>query len=186
MGANDVEVIEGFQGGGLSHSAGVGRISYTFGFEGPSVAVDSASSSSLVALCQARKSLLEGECNLALAGGVNAILDAHEFVAAVQDRVVVPQRAAASRSLRRRTDSGVGEGCGMVVLKRRRDAERDGDRILAVIRGAAVCHNGCSGGLTSPSSRAQERVIRTALGGCRAGPLANPVPRGARHGHPVW
>ncbi len=70
----DVDVIEAFQGAGLAHSAGVGRISYVFGFEGPSLAIDTASSSSLVAVCQAVKSLQDGNCNLALAGGVNAIL----------------------------------------------------------------------------------------------------------------
>ena len=71
---DDEQVIRGFQGAGLSHSAGVGRISYVFGFEGPSVAIDTASSSSLVAVYQAMRSLQEGNCNLALAGGVNAIL----------------------------------------------------------------------------------------------------------------
>ena len=68
------EDILGSQGAGLSHSAGVGRINYMFGFEGPSLAIDTASSSSLVAVCQAVRSLLDGECNLALAGGANAIL----------------------------------------------------------------------------------------------------------------
>ncbi len=71
---DDLDIIDGFRGAGLSHSAGVGRLSYMFGFEGPSIAIDSASSSSLVAVCQASKSLLESECNVALAGGVNAIL----------------------------------------------------------------------------------------------------------------
>ena len=71
---DDAEIVAAFEGAGLSHSAGVGRISYVFGFEGPSVAVDTASSSSLVALYQAVRCLQEGNCNLALAGGVNAIL----------------------------------------------------------------------------------------------------------------
>lgn len=158
----DIEVIDGFQGAGLSHSAGVGRISYLFGFEGPSIAIDSASSSSLVAVCQAAKSLLEGDCNLALAGGVNAILVPTNSLLLSKAGMLSPDGRCKSFSAGA-NGFGRGEGCGVVILKRRQDAERDGDRILAVIRGAAVSHNGFSGGLTSPSGRSQERVIREAL-----------------------
>ena len=74
LGAADARCIESFEGAGLSHSAGVGRVSHAFGFEGPCLAIDTASSSSLVAICQAVRSLQQGACRMALAGGVNAIL----------------------------------------------------------------------------------------------------------------
>lgn len=168
---DDVEVIDSFQGAGLSHSAGVGRLSYLFGFEGPSMAIDTASSSSLVAVSQAAKSLLRGDCNLALAGGVNAILTPGNSLLLSKSKMLAPDGRCKSFS----ADAdgfGRGEGCGVVVLKRLSDAERDGDRVLAVIRGSAVCHNGMSGGLTTPNGRAQERVIREALEDARLLPAA--------------
>ncbi len=166
---DDLDIIDGFRGAGLSHSAGVGRLSYMFGFEGPSIAIDSASSSSLVAVCQASKSLLESECNVALAGGVNAILTPTNSLLLCKAGMLSTDGRCKSFSAAA-DGFGRGEGCGVVVLKRRRDAERDGDRILAVIRGSAVSHNGYSGSLTAPSGRAQERVIREALEQARIKP----------------
>jgi acyl transferase domain-containing protein len=166
---DDENVIEAFQGAGLSHSAGVGRISYVFGFEGPSVAVDTASSSSLVALFQAVRSLQDGNCNLALAGGVNAIL-------APVNSLLMSKAGLLSADGRCKSFSaeasgfGRGEGCGVVVLKRLKDARRDGDRVLAVVKGAAVVHNGFSSGITSPSGKAQARVIAQALTDARVAP----------------
>jgi acyl transferase domain-containing protein len=159
---DEAGIIDGFRGGGLSHSAGVGRLSFMFGFEGPSYAIDSASSSSLVAVCQAAKSLLENECEMALAGGVNAILTPTNSLLLCKGGLLSPDGRCKSFSAAA-DGFGRGEGCGVIVLKRRRDAERDGDRILAVIRGSAVAHNGTSGALTAPSGRSQERVIRQAL-----------------------
>ena len=159
---DDEEVIQGFQGAGLSHSAGVGRISYTFGFEGPSVAVDSASSSSLVAVYQAMRSLQDRNCNLALAGGVNAILAPVNSLLMSKAGLLSPDGRC--KSFSNNADGfGRGEGCGVVVLKRLTDAQRDGDRVMAVIRGGAVVHNGFSSGITSPSGKAQTRVIDLAL-----------------------
>ena len=159
---DDEEVIQGFQGAGLSHSAGVGRISYTFGFEGPSVAVDTASSSSLVAVCQAMRSLQDGNCNIALAGGVNAILAPVNSLLMSKAGLLSPDGRC--KSFSRSADGfGRGEGCGIVVLKRLSDAQKDGDRIMAVIRGGAVVHNGFSSSITSPSGKAQGRVITAAL-----------------------
>ena len=159
---DDEEIIKGFQGAGLSHSAGVGRISYLFGFEGPSVAVDTASSSSLVAVYQAMRSLQDGNCNLALAGGVNAILAPVNSLLMSKAGLLSPDGRC--KSFSKSADGfGRGEGCGVVVLKRLSDAERDGDRIMAVIRGGAVVHNGFSGGITSPSGKAQTRVIDAAI-----------------------
>ncbi len=130
--ADDVATIAGFQGGGLAHSAGVGRISYLFGFQGPSMAIDTASSSSLVAVSQAAKSLLDGDCHLALAGGANAILAPGNSLLLSQAGLLSPDGRCKSFSAAA-DGFARGEGCGMVVLKRRSDAERDGDRILAVI-----------------------------------------------------
>ena len=159
---DDADVIRGFQGAGLSHSAGVGRISYMFGFEGPSVAVDTASSSSLVAVFQAMRSLQDRNCNLALAGGVNAILAPVNSLLMSKAGLLSPDGRC--KSFSKDADGfGRGEGCGVVVLKRLGDAQRDGDRIMAVIRGGAVVHNGFSGGITSPNSKAQARVIDAAI-----------------------
>lgn len=158
----DRGVIEAFAGAGLAHSAGVGRISHFFGFEGPCVAVDTASSSSLVAVIQAVRNLLDGHCHLALAGGANAILSPANTLLMSKAGMLSPDGRCKSFS----ADAdgfGRGEGCGVVVLKRLRDAERDGDRILAVIRGGAVSHNGMSGGLTTPNTRSQVKVISEAL-----------------------
>ena len=159
---DDMDVIKQFQGAGLSHSAGVGRISYVFGFEGPSIAVDTASSSSLVALFQAVRSLQDGNCNLALAGGVNAILAPVNSLLMSKAGLLSPDGRCKSFSANA-DGFGRGEGCGVVVLKRLSDAQRDGDRIMAVVRGGAVVHNGFSGGITSPSGKAQARVISDAL-----------------------
>ena len=159
---DDEQVIKGFQGAGLSHSAGVGRISYLFGFEGPCVSVDTASSSSLVAVYQAMRSLQDGNCNLALAGGVNAILAPVNSLLMSKAGLLSPDGRC--KSFSKSADGfGRGEGCGVVVLKRLSDAERDGDRVMAVIRGGAVVHNGFSGGITSPSGKAQTRVIDAAV-----------------------
>ena len=142
---DDEEIIQGFQGAGLSHSAGVGRISYVFGFEGPSISVDTASSSSLVALFQAVRSLQDGNCNMALAGGVNAILAPVNSLLMSKAALLSPDGRCKSFSADA-NGFGRGEGCGVIVLKRLSDARRDGDRIMAVVRGGAVVHNGFSGG----------------------------------------
>ncbi len=154
--------IDGFQGAGFSHSAGVGRISYLFGFEGPSMAVDSASSSSLVAVCQAVNSLMEHECNLAVAGGVNAILTPTNSLLLSQAGMLSPDGRCKSFSAAA-DGFGRGEGCGVVLLKRLSEAQRDGDRVLAVIRGTSMTHNGNNGALTAPSGRSQERLLRQAV-----------------------
>lgn len=165
----DADVIRGFQGAGLSHSAGVGRISYVFGFEGPSIAIDTASSSSLVAVLEGVRGLQNGDCNLALAGGVNAILAPVNSLLMSKAGLLSPDGRCKSFSAEA-NGFGRGEGCGVVVLKRLSEAQRDGDRILAVLRGGAVVHNGFSGGITSPNSKAQSRVIDAALKDARVAP----------------
>ena len=139
-----------------------GRVSYVLGLEGPSMAVDAACSSSLVALHQAITGLQQGEADLALAGGVQAVLDGRAFEVRAISGMLSPDGqckafdAAANGFVR-------GEGCGMVALKRLSDAEADGDRIWGVIRGSAVNHVGASAGLTVPHGPAQRKVIADAL-----------------------
>ncbi|TDX62566.1 amino acid adenylation domain-containing protein [Methylosinus sp. sav-2] len=156
------ETIDAYYATGTSPAAGAGRISYRLGLEGPAVTVDTACSSSLVAIHQACQALRLRECDLALAGGVNAILTPALMISMSRARMLAPDGkcktfdAAADGYVR-------GEGCGVIVLKRLSDALRDGDRIRAVLRGGAVNQDGSSGGLTVPSGRAQQRVIRAAL-----------------------
>jgi acyl transferase domain-containing protein len=147
---------------GNSHNAAAGRISYTFGFQGPALAVDTACSSSLVAIHLACRSLLDGECDRALAAGVNLILTPLGIIALGQGGVLAPDGrcrafdAAASGMVR-------GEGCAVVVLKRLSRAVADRDNIVAVIRSTAVNQDGPSSGLTVPNGPAQEMLIRQAL-----------------------
>ena len=164
---------------GTGHSTAIGRVAFTLGLEGPAMAVDTACSSSLVALHQAVASLQRGEADLALAGGVNAILSrANTRLMADAGMLAADGRcktfdAAADGYVR-------GEGCGMVVLKRLSDAEADGDRIWAVVRGSAVNQDGASAGLTVPNGSAQERVIAEALS--RAGLAPSEVDYLEAHG----
>ena len=115
-----------------------------------------------MAVSQAMRSLLDGECNLALAGGVNAILEPTSTLLLCKAGMLSPDGRCKSFSAAA-DGFGRGEGCGVVVLKRQSDAERDGDRILATISGAAVAHNGFSGALDCTQRRSQERMIRDAL-----------------------
>ena len=158
-----------FQPGQLPAAWRPGRLSYVLGLHGPSMAVDTACSSSLVAVHLACQSLRRGECDLALAGGVNLILSPElniNFSKARHDGARRPlqdlrrrrRRLRARRRLRRRR------------AKRLRDALADGDRVLAVIRGSAVNQDGRSSGLTAPNGPAQEAVIRAALAAAGVAP----------------
>ncbi|MGW0162259.1 type I polyketide synthase [Mycobacterium sp. NPDC003323] len=147
---------------GNALNAIAGRVAFTLGLEGPAMAVDTACSSSLVAVHQATQALHAGDCDLALAGGVNVLLSPASIVAASQARMLSPDGrcktfdAAADGYVR-------SEGCGVLVLKRLSDAQRDGDRIAAVIRSTAVNQDGASSGLTVPNGGAQQRLITAAL-----------------------
>ena len=153
---------EAHAGTGNALSIAANRLSYLLDLRGPSWAVDAACSSSLVAVHQACRSLRSGECTLALAGGVNLILAPDLTAAFARAGMLAPDGrcktfdAAADGYVR-------GEGCGVVVLKRLADAQRDGDRVLAVIRGTAVNQDGRSNGLTAPNGPAQQAVVRAAL-----------------------
>jgi acyl transferase domain-containing protein/acyl-CoA synthetase (AMP-forming)/AMP-acid ligase II/NADPH:quinone reductase-like Zn-dependent oxidoreductase/acyl carrier protein len=154
--------IDAYTGTGNAHSIAANRISYLLDFQGPSLSVDTACSSALVAVHLACGSLRAGECSLALAGGVNLILTPELSIAFSRAQMLSSGRHC--RTFDAGADGFVrGEGCGVVVLKRLSDARRDGDEILALIRGSAVNQDGHTPGITAPSLAAQKAVLRAAL-----------------------
>lgn len=135
------------------------RVSYVYDFRGPSVTMDTACSSSLVALHYACRGLIENECDMALAGGVNVMLSAEYPIIMSKGHFLA--RDGHCKSFDAKADGySRGEGCGMVLLKRLEDALRDGDRIHAVIAGTGVNQDGRTDGITVPSALAQETLIR--------------------------
>ncbi|MCW7538528.1 SDR family NAD(P)-dependent oxidoreductase [Aquabacterium sp. A7-Y] len=159
---SDARHANAYVASGNSLSMAAGRLSYFYDFNGPSLSIDTACSSSLVAVHEACSRLRQGECRLALAAGVNAILTPHAGINFSRARMLTRERdchvfdARAQGYVR-------GEGCGVLVLKRLADALADGDRIHALIKGSAINHDGHSSGLTVPNGSAQEAVIRAAL-----------------------
>jgi acyl transferase domain-containing protein/acyl carrier protein/SAM-dependent methyltransferase len=154
--------IDAYLGTGNAHSAASGRLSYFFGFKGPSMSLDTACSSALVAVHAACQSLRTGESELALAGGVNHLLLPEMSVNFAKAHMLAPDGRC--KAFDARANGYVrSEGCGIVVLKRLSQALADGDSILAVIRGSAVNQDGQSGGLTVPNGPSQSEVIQRAL-----------------------
>ena len=154
---------------GNAVSVAAGRLAYILGLQGPTLAIDTACSSSLVAVHLACQSLRQGECRVALSGGVNVLLAPESTVALSEMRAL--SAAGCCQTFDAKADGYVrGEGCGLVVLKRRSDALADGDRILALIRGSAVNHDGRSASLTAPNGPAQEAVLRAALAAGKVDP----------------
>ncbi|MBE9045187.1 acyltransferase domain-containing protein [Pleurocapsales cyanobacterium LEGE 10410] len=167
--AQDPTEIDAYVGTGNSHSVAAGRLSYLLGLNGPSLAVDTACSSSLVAVHLAVTSLRNRECNLALAGGVNLILAPEVSINFSKARML--SRDGRCKTFDATADGYIrAEGCGVIALKRLSDALKDGDRILAQIRGSAIDHDGRSSGLTVPNGPAQQAVIRQALENARVKP----------------
>lgn len=173
------EQIGAHSGTGNALSIAANRLSYIFDFHGPSMSVDTACSSGLIGLHLAVQSLRNRECDAALAGGVNMILTPETTIAFSNARMLSADGCC------RPFDSGAngyvrGEGCGILVLKRLTDAEKDGDEIFAVVRASAINQDGRTSGITAPNALSQQRVIHAALG--QAGLSAGRVSYVEAHG----
>ena len=151
-----------FTGTGNTNSIAANRISYLFDLRGPSMSIDTACSSSLVAVHLAMRAIRDDECRMAIAGGVNLVISPEVSIAFARAHMLSP--TGQCWTFDHRADGYVrGEGCGLVVLKKLADAQRDGNRILALLHGSAMNQDGLTRGITAPNVDAQEEVIRKAL-----------------------
>ena len=166
---NFLDYLDAHVGTGNALSIAANRLSYILNLKGPSVSVDTACSSALVAIHLAVRSLCERECDTALAGAVNVILTPDAMICLSKARMLSatgtcrPFDADANGYVR-------GEGCGVVVLKRLVDAVAQGDRVLGVLLGTAMNHDGRTSGITAPNGDSQRRVIQAALAAAGIGP----------------
>ncbi|EUA02554.1 beta-ketoacyl synthase, C-terminal domain protein [Mycobacterium kansasii 732] len=177
--STDLSQVDGWSNTGGAMSIIANRLSYFLDLRGPSVAVDTACSSSLVAIHLACQGLRTQDCNLAIAAGVNLLLSPAVFRGFDQVGALSP--TGHCRAFDAAADGFVrGEGAGVVVLKRLTDAQRDGDRVLAVICGSAVNQDGRSNGLMAPNPAAQMAVLRAAY--TNAGMQPNEVDFVEAHG----
>ncbi len=184
VGGLQPEDLDAYIPTGNAANFAAGRLAYFLGARGPAVVVDTACSSSLVAIHLACQSLRWRESDAALVGGTNLLLSPGTSIACSRWGMLSPDGqcktfdAAADGYVR-------SEGCGVVVLKRLSDAQRDGDRVLAVVRGSAVNQDGASSGVTVPNGPAQQALLRQALSASKLAAGRYRLRGGARHRHPA-
>jgi len=154
--------VNEYIGTGTTSSVASGRLAYAFGWSGPALSLDTACSSSLVSAQLAVDALRRRDCDMAVAGGVSMMLAPSVMSSLCAMNALAPD--GRSKPFDASADGyGRGEGCGIVVLKRLSDAQRDSDTVYALIKGGAVNNDGESSGLTIPNGRAQRAVLETAL-----------------------
>jgi malonyl CoA-acyl carrier protein transacylase len=167
----NIDYIDAYAGTGNALSIAANRLSYFFDFRGPSLAIDTACSASLAAVHLAAQSLRRGESDMAIAGGVNLILSPEVTIALSHARMMAPDGQC--KTFDESADGYVrGEGCGVVILRRLSEAIRDGDQILALVRGSAINQDGRTNGLTAPNGLSQQAVVRAALADAGVSPQA--------------
>ena len=177
--SGDLTTINPYSLTGCSWSTACGRISYTFGFEGPCASVDTACSSALTALHFACTALKTGEADMQVVAGVNLIespttgIGFSKLQATCPDGYCKSFDASANGYAR-------GEGCGVILLKRLSDAIRDENEILAVVRATGINQDGKSNGLTAPNGESQEKLIQTTM--ARGGVTSDSIDYVEMHG----